>query len=764
MKKVFFLLLVTISTYAQEHNIWYFGTYAGLDFNSGVPVALTDGQLNTMEGSASIADSNGNLLFYTNGVSVWNKNHEIMENGTGLMGDSSSIQSALIVLKPGSNTIYYIFTVAAGGGIDGFRYSVVDIEADNGLGAIIEKNILLHTPTSEAISVTWHNNGEDIWVVSHNYGNNIFSAYLITADGVALNPVTSSTGFVVNGYGHSCMKISPKGNKLAFSLQHTSNNTQLFNFDNNTGVVSNPVTLLSGGGDYGLEFSPSGNVLYTTNLGSLYQYNLEADDISNSGIEIFYTSPDAFTGQVASLQIAPDNKVYVARHSTKRLSAINNPDVVGFGCDFEDYAIDLADFFEHRGCTLGLPNTVLTSVLKINIDAESVCIGEEATFSINLNSNQFENLLWDFGDGTTSNEYNPTHIYQDIGTYTVKVIVQNQGMTRVSENSIEVLPIPQITQPSDLILCDENNDENILFNLETQNSVIIGTQNPEDYSITYYTSLDEAESGTNNISTNFTNTSNPQTIYVRMENKSSGCYATTSFELIVKPKPPINMPDVYRFCKGGNILLTAPEGFETYVWSNGETSRIITVNQPGDYTITVTQITEGVVCENSKTITVYESEAPIITQIKSTEWTVDSNTITVSVLGIGNYEYSLDNIFYQDSPEFKGLESGIYTVYVRDKDGCGIDKSEVIVMTYPKFFTPNGDGINDIWNIKYSRYEPSMKVHIFDRYGKLITSFSGNNSGWDGRYNGRDLPATDYWFVVERQDGRQYKGHFSLIR
>src|SRR5690606_37559289 len=109
---------VTISTYAQEHNIWYFGTYAGLDFNSGVPVALTDGQLNTMEGSASIADSNGNLLFYTNGVSVWNKNHEIMENGTGLMGDSSSIQSALIVLKPGSNTIYYIFTVAAGGGID----------------------------------------------------------------------------------------------------------------------------------------------------------------------------------------------------------------------------------------------------------------------------------------------------------------------------------------------------------------------------------------------------------------------------------------------------------------------------------------------------------------------------------------------------------------------------------------------------------------------------------------------------------------------
>lgn len=763
MKKVFFLLLVTISTYAQEHNIWYFGTYAGLDFNSGTPVVIKDGQLQTKEGNASIADSTGNLLFYTNGVRVWNKNHEIMENGTGLMGDSSSIQSALIILKPGSNTIYYIFTVAAGGGVDGFRYSVVDIEADNGLGAIIEKNVLLHTPTSEAISVTRHNNGEDIWVVAHNYGNNIFSAYLITANGVAFNPVTSSTGFVVSGNGHSCMKISPKGNKLAFSLQHTSNNTQLFNFDNSTGLVSNPLTL-SGQSDYGLEFSPSGNVLYAANLGSLYQYNLEADDISNSGIEIFYTPPFEFTGQIASLQIAPDNKIYVARYSTKRLSAINNPDVVGLGCDFEDYAIAIADHFEHRGCSFGLPNTVLTSVLKINTDAESVCIGQEATFSINLSSNQFENLLWDFGDGTTSNEYNPTHIYQDIGTYTVKVIVQNQGMTRVSENSIEVLPIPQITQPSDLILCDENNEENALFNIETQNSVIIGTQNSEDYSITYYTSLDEAESGTNNISTNFTNTSNPQTIYVRMENKSSGCYATTFFKLIVKSKPLINMRDVYRFCKGGNVLLTAPEGFETYVWSNGETSRIITVNQPGEYRITVTELIGDQLCENSKTITVYESEAPKITKINRSDWTFNRNTITVSVSGTGDYVYSLDGINYQESSEFTELESGVYTVYVKDKDGCGIDMKEIILLMYPKFFTPNGDGINDIWNIKYSRYEPSMKVHIFDRYGKLITSFSGNNSGWDGRYKGRDLPATDYWFVVERQDGRQYKGHFSLIR
>ncbi len=110
------------------------------------------------------------------------------------------------------------------------------------------------------------------------------------------------------------------------------------------------------------------------------------------------------------------------------------------------------------------------------------------------------------------------------------------------------------------------------------------------------------------------------------------------------------------------------------------------------------------------------------------------------------------------------LPVGVYMVFVKDKNECGIATKEVVLLNYPKFFTPNADGFNERWRIKFSTFEPDMQVYIFDRYGKLITGFTGDNEGWDGKLNGEPLPAGDYWFVVERQSGKIYKGHFSLLR
>src|SRR5690606_33857541 len=125
---------------------------------------------------------------------------------------------------------------------------------------------------------------------------------------------------------------------------------------------------------------------------------------------------------------------------------------------------------------------------------------------------------------------------------------------------------------------------------------------------------------------------------------------------------------------------------------------------------------------------------------------------------------SLDNLNWQDSPVFYGLAPGPYTVYVRDELGCGQENADVYLLTYPKFFTPNGDGINETWRIQFSYYEPDMEIYIYDRFGKLIIAFDSNPTGWDGTYNGERLPATDYWFVLKRQDGREMKGHFSMVR
>ncbi len=150
--KLFFLLffLCAISSYAQKQaNIWYFGDNAGVNFNSGSPVALLNGQMSILEGCASIADYNGNLLFYTDGNKIWNRNHAVMQNGTGLMGDNSSTQSAVIVPHPSDQNIYYVFTVDAcqNGLANGIRYSKVDMTLASGMGAVVttEKNILLVT-------------------------------------------------------------------------------------------------------------------------------------------------------------------------------------------------------------------------------------------------------------------------------------------------------------------------------------------------------------------------------------------------------------------------------------------------------------------------------------------------------------------------------------------------------------------------------------------------------------------------------------------
>jgi hypothetical protein len=140
-------LLFSLITYSQPgpNSNWYFGTNAGITFNSGAPVALTNGALTTTEGVATLSDNSGNLLFYTNGITVWNRNHLVMTNGSGLLGDFSSTQSAIIIPKPGTNNIFYIFTSDNDYGPNGINYSEVDMNLSGGLGAITaNKNIQLH--------------------------------------------------------------------------------------------------------------------------------------------------------------------------------------------------------------------------------------------------------------------------------------------------------------------------------------------------------------------------------------------------------------------------------------------------------------------------------------------------------------------------------------------------------------------------------------------------------------------------------------------
>jgi gliding motility-associated-like protein len=226
--------------------------------------------------------------------------------------------------------------------------------------------------------------------------------------------------------------------------------------------------------------------------------------------------------------------------------------------------------------------------------------------------------------------------------------------------------------------------------------------------------------------------------------------------------PELTMQTVWGACEGEDVIIVADEGFESYLWSTGAHTPSILVNETGLYSVTVT---DEYGCSNTKEVEVIIASYPNIFEIEVSDWTSNQNVITVITEASENsasFEYSLDGINYQTSNTFTGLVPGIYTVYV--KSICGSDEAETYLLSYPKFFTPNGDGTNETWRIAYSFLEPDMQIYIFDRYGKLLTGFGPDSIGWDGKLNGERLPATDYWFVVTRQNGKTYKGHFSLIR
>jgi gliding motility-associated-like protein len=314
-------------------------------------------------------------------------------------------------------------------------------------------------------------------------------------------------------------------------------------------------------------------------------------------------------------------------------------------------------------------------------------------------------------------------------------------------------------------ICDDLNDGSEIVNLSDYNSNLIS--NASNYTFLYYTSLSAAENdlAANKITpiSNYNLVLGENKTYVRITLNNS-CYRVVELKFIVIPSPIISLQNTYSMCENNTIIIQADPGYDNYLWSTGETTPAKTIDKIGNYSVTVTQNHGTLPCSTTKSISVVASNIATITKIDTQDWTDNQNTITVYTTGTGNFEYSLDNILYQNSNTFTGLTSGEYTVYARDKNGCGTDKEDVYLLMYPKFFTPNGDSFNDTWSIKFSNYEVGLNIKIFDRYGKFIKELTATDTSWDGTYNGQELPATDYWFVVTRANGNEYKGHFSLKR
>ncbi|MGX7666044.1 T9SS type B sorting domain-containing protein [Flavobacterium pedocola] len=424
-----------------------------------------------------------------------------------------------------------------------------------------------------------------------------------------------------------------------------------------------------------------------------------------------------------------------------RLPIANQPSAM-FVCD--DVSNDGKEFFN-----LSSNNTaIIGSQQAADYTVSYHLSGTDADNDINPIMGNYQNLS------------NPQTIYARIENN------QNRLCFATTSFQIGVYKMPVANQPSNLAVCDDGSNNGYeTFDLSTQNAIVLGTQSATEYSVSYHRLISEAQSGINPLPLNYVNVQNPETIYARVENKISRlCYAVTSFQLFVRPEPQLNMTDTYSICEGSSITVTAPYGFSTYLWSNGDTDNTTVISESGNYSVTVSHNYGDVLCSTTKSFVVYNSNIATITEVAISDWTSGQNSISVFVTGDGDYEYSLDGVNYQDSNQFHNLLSGEFTVFVRDKKGCGIETEEVYLLMYPKFFTPNADGFNDFWQIKFANHEPNLSIQIFDRYGKILKHFSGTSNGWDGTFNGQLLPSSDYWFVVTRENGKQYKGHFSLKR
>lgn len=326
------------------------------------------------------------------------------------------------------------------------------------------------------------------------------------------------------------------------------------------------------------------------------------------------------------------------------------------------------------------------------------------------------------------------------------------------------LPLPVVNNFSSLV-CDNFNNGNETINLSQFNHELIA--NSSSYNFKYFTTLNDAltNSFTNYIS-NFSNynLNNLITnIYVRVSD-SNGCFSIANLELILQLTPIIDLEPLYYLCENKTVTITCNSIHDGYSWSTGEITNSIVINQPGTYQLTATEIHGQIICSSTKSFEIVLSNPATFTIIDTRDWSNSENSIQISVTGLGSYEYSLDNINFQDSNLFTNLPSGEYTVYVRDKYDCGTVEQNVYLLMYPLFFTPNGDNYNDKWKIKFSEVEPNIIIRIFDRQGKFIKQLGANSEGWDGTYNGENLPSNDYWFVVTRENGKEYRGHFSLKR
>lgn len=568
----------------KRANRWFFGQYAGLDFSNGFPIVDTTGALNTLEGCAAMCATDGTLALYTDGLTVWNREHNIMPNGTGLYGNRSSSQSALIVPAVGQDSLYYIFTTGNVLTPWALSYSLVDMRADSGRGAVTVKNVNVLTPVVEKLTGVRHCNGEDYWIITHGRFNDRFYAYHLGPNGLDTVPVISQSGVIppaTNNGLVGCLKASPDGSKLAAASNWTtvpaSYNFETFDFDNRTGEISNPVMLNLVGdyNSYDVAFSQDGKLLYGSAFPSnwpnpdyLWQFDLGAGtavDIVSNAINLTSSG----TGILTGMQMGPDGRIYVSKGGDS-LGIIENPSVVGFGANYVSDGI----YLETGRAQIGLPNFVNDYFYdyRPQVEGDSVvcAIQQGVEYKMATGNCFLRNTSWQLlGNGTLTytTDSSATVNFNGAGWDTLIVAVElscGQTLRDTLPIRVRTTLAPQINLGADTALCSGG-------------SLLLDPGS----GFAQYLWQDGSTTPTFSATT--------AGIYTVSVLSTNGCTNTDTLEILQvgAMAPPELGPDD-DLCPGQILSLSPGPGYQSYLWQDGSTNSGLTIWLPGTIAVTVT--------------------------------------------------------------------------------------------------------------------------------------------------------------------------------
>jgi gliding motility-associated-like protein len=808
--------------YSQSESMnWYFGVKLGMNFGTDPPTLVKSDKIWQLEGSTSISDSTGNLMFYSDGIEAWDRNHNRLPNGTGLLGEESSTQSALLLPKPGNSDVYYLFTTDAGlyvdNNIEGLRYSVINLCQNTGLGDILPgtKNTLLVKPTAEKLNAIYHANGTDIWVATHGIGDDKFYAYLLSQDGVDHQPVITSTGIHystdLDGNVLGQMKFSPDGKKVAM-VKLYQYQAIVYDFDNSTGVVSNPIVLAISF-PYGVEFSDDATKLYVSYYDhrKLGQFDLSAgnrDAIQNSFVEV----PTVNTHLWAQLQLASNGRIY-----TNNCSVISQPNKKGLNASLEISNIDFAAL--GAGPQLGLPN-FNQSYFDPNpyILYSKNC--NESEFSFRLHHrDSVQSAHWTFGDPSsgvlnTSDQLYPQHRFSSEGLYDVTAeLVLKSGRTIVKRKKV-ISEDFDVDLGADSVLCDAP-----ALNLN------VAQEEPSCYLW---------NDGTTNAHNQASNTG-----WYWVDVRQKGCTKRDSIYLQFETTPDPDLGADKILCEHETITLDSKVSNGQVIWSSGATSAEIEITEPGQYwvegynseckardTVEVDlqlkpalQMFDTVLCENTSLLLNFNEPGvsyklngktlipgPMtITKSGSYRFSASLNgcslTDTLNVDYIQNpSENFYDSLVCEDVPvtlfapyhlpatEFLWSTgstdssevvsgSGVFTVQLTnhcfeesikfnvDREGCPCD------IFVPNIITANGDDKNALFHPVTHQRITDYDFVILNRWGKEVFRTSPNLKVWDGKSGKKELPSAVYYWdlkysclVGEEKKAMQKTGWVHLLK